>query len=259
MSSSRPFYKPARVKRGYGQLLSEAREAYQKKGLYHVFHTGFTMVVEYMWLWYFKRFKSSYTFEFQGNTYHYFFHPRIEKTGPSWKNERAVALPIIWSFVKKYQEQKKIILEVGNVLSYVFKVNHDILDKYEITNGVINQDVVDFNPSKQYDLIVSILVLEHVGWSEMPEEPMKVLKAIQNLKRILAPGGQIVAVVGLGYNPHMDDLLSKGILQFDQQYYLKRISKYRWQQVDWASVKDAKYDESVPTSTGIVIGITYKP
>src|SRR5919199_2850055 len=258
MSSSRPFYKPMRVKRGYSQLLSEAKEAYQKKGLYHVFHTGLTMIVEYMWLWYFKRFGSSYTFEFQGITYHYFFHPRIEKVGPSWKNERVVALPIVWEAVKRYQQQKKRILEVGNVLSYVFKVDHDILDKYEITDGVINEDVVDFNPGKQYDLIVSILVLEHVGWSEIPEDPMKIIRAIQNLKRLLAPGGQILAIVGLGYNPHMDNLLSKGILRFDKQYYLTRTSGYKWQEVDRVDPKDAKYDHSNATATGILVGIIEK-
>ena len=258
MSSSRPFYKPTRVKRGYGQLLSEAREAYRTKGLHHVFRSGVTMITDRIWLWYFKTFKSSDTFELQGKTYHYIFHPRIEMTEPSWKNERVVALPIVWAVVKRYQQQKKRILEVGNVLSYVFKVDHDILDKYEITDGVINEDVVDFNPDKQYDLIVSIVVLEHVGWSEMPEDPMKVIRAIQNLKRILAPGGQILVIVGLGYNPHMDNLLSKGILQFDKQYYLKRISGYKWQEVDWATVKEAKYDKHAHTATGIVVGIIEK-
>jgi SAM-dependent methyltransferase len=258
MSSNRAFYKPVRVTRGYSQLLSEAKEAYRKKGLYHVFHTGFTLVLDHVWLWYFKRFKSSDTFEFQGNTYHYFFHPRLEKVGPSWKNERAVAIPIVWNVVKRYREQNKRILEVGNVLSYVFKVDHDILDKYEITDSVINEDIVDFNPAKQYDLIVSIVTLEHVGWSEVPEEPTKILRAIENLKRILAPGGQIIVIVGLGYNPQMDNLLNKGILQFGKQYYLKRISGYRWQEVDWQGVKDAKYDESAPTATGIVVGIIEK-
>jgi hypothetical protein len=52
------------------------------------------------------------------------------------------------------------------VLSYYFKVDHDILDKYEIIDGVINEDVVDFNPLKRYDLIISILSLPSVGWYE---------------------------------------------------------------------------------------------
>ena len=255
MSSTRALYKPKRATRGHRQLLSEAREAYHTKGFYHVFRTGVTIITDRIWLWYFRRFKSSDTFQLQGKTYRYIFHPRIEMAAPSWKNERVVALPIVWEAVKKYQQQNKRILEVGNVLSYVFQVDHDIVDKYEITDGVINVDVVDFNPGKQYDLIVSILVLEHVGWSEIPEDPMKIIRAIENLKRLLAPGGQILAVLGLGYNPHIDNLLSKGKLMFDKQYYLKRISGYKWQEVDWVDVKDAKYDHSNATATGIVVGI----
>ena len=42
---------------------------------------------------------------------------------------------------------------------------------------------------------------------------------------------------------------------FDKQYYLKRISGYKWQEVDWVDVKDAKYDHSNATATGIVVGI----
>ena len=96
----------------------------------------------------------------------------------TWRNERTVAVPI-WNLVRRFEEQNKKILEVGNVLSYYFKVNHDILDKYEIMDGVINEDVVDFRPSKQYDLIVSIVTLEHVGWSESSKEPAKIIRAFE--------------------------------------------------------------------------------
>lgn len=96
--------------------------------------------------------------------------------------------------MKKYKGRK--ILEVGNVLSHYFPVNHDIVDKYEKADGVINQDVIDFYPSKRYDLIISISTLEHVGWDEnlrdhkILRDPMKVLHAIENLKRLLAPEGK---------------------------------------------------------------------
>src|SRR5690348_2104711 len=105
MSSSRAFYRPVRVTRGYREILSEARQAYRTQGLYHIIQKGSTMILDYFWLWYYKTSKSSDTFQFQGNTYHYFFHPNLEKVGPSWKNERAVALPIVWNLVKRYQEQ----------------------------------------------------------------------------------------------------------------------------------------------------------
>jgi SAM-dependent methyltransferase len=236
-------------------ILSKARQAHKKRGLYYVISTGAKMILDlpgnYFFLWYHKSFKSSETFEFQGNTYHYLFHSYYT----SWKNERAVAIPIAWDIVTRYQEKKKRILEVGNILSYIYKVNHDILDKYETKDGIINKDVVDFSTSEQYDLIICILTLQHVGWYESPRDPTKVVYAIENLKRFLAPGGQMVIVHGLGENLEMDDLMKNGILQFHQLYFLKRISSHRWKQVQLEDVKDVKYDYSTPRANGLVIGI----
>jgi hypothetical protein len=82
---------------------------------------------------------------------------------------------------------------VGNVLSHYFSVNHDVVDKYEKAEGVINRDIIDFHPSKEYDLIISISTLEHVGWDEdisdhkILHDPSKILRAIENLRGLLAP------------------------------------------------------------------------
>jgi cyclopropane fatty-acyl-phospholipid synthase-like methyltransferase len=51
---------------------------------------------------------------------------------------------------------------------------------------VINEDVVNFKSKKKYDLIVSISTLEHVGWDE---KPMKIPRAIENLKTLITPQG----------------------------------------------------------------------
>jgi hypothetical protein len=235
-------------------ILSKARSAYKRKGVYYVFQLGFKMALQWpknsIWFWYHRNFKSPETFEFQGKTYQYLYHPYCA----SWTNERAVNIPIVWEIVKKYKEQGKRILEVGNFLSYVYPVNHDILDKYEKLKGIINEDVVDFNPSTRYDLIISILTLQCVGWDETPRDREKILRAIDNLKGLLARGGQMIVTIGLGYNTELDKLLSTGRLRFDRQYYLKRFPNLKWKEVDWEDVKNLNYDESVPTSTGIVIG-----
>jgi hypothetical protein len=55
---------------------------------------------------------------------------------------------------------------------------------------------------------VSISTLEHVGWDEMTREPMKILKAIENLKNLTNPKGKIVVTLPLGYNPELDRLLN---------------------------------------------------
>ncbi len=267
MPSSRgSTYKATRVTKA--SLVSQAIKAYKRKGLYYVARHSAITIFHYLLAWYYRKFRSSEGFRFHGNTYHYLFHPYIT----TWRNERAVVIPIIWDIVKKSREQEKRILEVGNVLSYYFKVDHDILDKYEIMNGVINEDVVDFNPLKRYDVIISIFTLVVVGWSEdieayrtganspgvSPRDPNKVLRAINNLNRLLAPGGQIIAFHALGHNPAMDKLLKSGELRFDKHYYLKRISGYRWKEVDELDLNEVKYDISIPSANEVLIGVINK-
>jgi hypothetical protein len=234
-------------------LVSQAVKAYKRKGLYYVVRFSAITIFRYLLAWYYRKFRSSEEFKFHGNTYRYLFHPYVT----TWRNERAFVIPIIWDIVKKSREQEKRILEVGNVLSYYFKVDHDILDKYDTMDGVINEDVVDFNPLKRYDLIISIFTLSSVGGYK-DKDLNKVLRAINNLDRLLAPGGQIVAVLELGYNPETDKLLKSGELQFDKHYYLKQISGYRWKEVDGLDFNEVKYDKSIPSPNRVVIGVSNK-
>jgi SAM-dependent methyltransferase len=248
--NSEPKSRFALVKSTSSIILSRAKQAYNREGLLYVLRSALIMILGYFIVYYYKMFKSSETFEFQGKTYRYFFHPY----GTTWRNERTVAVPIIWDIVKEYEAKGKSILEVGNMLSYYFKVSHDILDKYEIKDGVINEDVVDFKPSKKYDLIVSILTLPEVGWYDMPRDPEKSVRAFENLKRLLAPGGQLVLVVGLGLNSQFEMSLKSKTLELNKPGYLIHTKGYRWKEPNWEDVKDAKYDKFVPTAHAILIG-----
>jgi SAM-dependent methyltransferase len=264
--TQRPTYKATCVTKA--SLVSQAIKTYKRKGLYYVVRLSAIPIFHYLLAWYYRKFRSSEGFRFNGNTYRYLFHPYVT----TWRNQRAAVIPIIWDIVKKSREQEKRVLEVGNMLSYYFKVDHDILDKYEIMDGVINEDVVDFNPLKRYDVIISIFTLSSVGWSEdiearrtgtnspwvFPQDPSKVLRAINNLNRLLAPGGQIVVVDDLGYNPAMDKLLKSGELRFDKHYYLKKISGYRWKEVDGLNLNEVKYDKSIPSANEVLIGVINK-
>jgi hypothetical protein len=242
----------------YNGILSKARSVYKRQGIYYIIRTGTKLALALpknsLLFWYYRTFKSLETFEFQDTTYQYFYH----LYGTTWKNERAVEIPIIWDIVKRNKDQGKRILEVGNVLSYRFQVNHDILDKYDIKSGIINEDVVNFNPSTHYDLIISISTLEHVGWDETPRDPMKIIHAIENLKRLLTPSGELIVTLPLGHNPEMDKFLRNGRIGFSKQYYLKRTAKNRWQEVNWEDVKDVKYNNSIPTANGILLGVIKK-
>lgn len=86
----------------------------------------------------------------------------------------------------------KRVLEVGNVLSNYSSITHDVLDKYESSDGVINEDIICFNHGKQYDLIICISTLEHIGWDEIPREPKKIHTAIKQMKKLLSPMGTIM-------------------------------------------------------------------
>ncbi|MBH0181568.1 MAG: hypothetical protein HP490_07820 [Nitrospira sp.] len=141
------------------------------------------------------------------------------------------------------------------MLAHYVPIHHDVVDKYEVAPGVINQDIVEFAPTERYDLILSISTLEHVGWDEEPREPAKLLQAIEHLRdRCLAPGGQIVVSLPVGYNKFFDGLLRDGKSPFTTQHFLKRISKRNyWVESDWNGCKDATYGRFV--AHAICIGI----
>lgn len=206
------------------------------------------------WTWFYTKFKSSRTFNFQGNEYKYFYH----KYSITWSNERSVEIPIIWKIVKEYESKK--ILEIGNVLSHFFCINHDIVDKYEKGNRVINRDVTDFRPIKKYELIISISTLEHVGWDEIPREPLKILKAIENLKNLLNRSGKIVITLPIGHSPVLNKLIIKNKLKFSKCFYLRRKSRSnKWREVNLSKVSNVKYGSFTRYSaTGLVIGFIEK-
>lgn len=204
----------------------------------------------YIFYLYYKIFKSSRQFVFRKKSYKYFYH----MYNYTWIGERAVEIPIIWEIVKKQTCEK--ILEVGNVLSHYFPITHDVLDKYERGDVVINQDIVNFKPSQKYDLIVSISTLEHVGWDEIPRQPDKVLSAIANLKKLLISNGKIIITLPVGYNNEVDRLLREKKLGLTSQYNLKRISRDNiWKEVEWKDIKNAKYGYPYNAANGVVVGV----
>ncbi|MDP2946976.1 MAG: glycosyltransferase [Nanoarchaeota archaeon] len=224
-------------------LRTIVRDVLKKRGIFFIIYQG----PRVFYRTFLKR--QNDLFSFQNKCYNYFY----SVYNCTCLNERAVEVPIVWEFVKEYQGKK--ILEIGNVLSHYFTISHDVLDKYDKGEEIINQDVVDFRPSQKYDLIVSISTLEHVGWDEEPKEPEKILLAIDRLKECLAPEGRMIVTLPLGYNPKMDQLLSEGKIQFTNQYFLKRVShNNNWQEVDKNEVLGIAYDYFNMTANGLVIG-----
>ena len=201
---------------------------------------------------YYKLFCANKTFLFQGQDYKYFYHIY----NYTWENERSLEIPIMLKVLKENKDKK--ILEVGNVLSHYFPVQHDVVDKYEKAKGVINEDIVKFNPKTKYDLIISISTIEHVGWDEKPKEPQKVLKAIENLKKCLSSQGKIIITFPLGYNHFLDGLLQEKKIFFSKEIFLKKVSKDSWIEKNINQIKNVSYGFPYLGANGIIIGIIKK-
>lgn len=216
-------------------VLAVAKDAFKKRGIFFIIRYG----PKAIFCTYLK--KNKRFFIFQNKKYPYFYH----LYNCTCLNERAIEIPIVWELIKNCQG--KSILEVGNVLAHYFSFRHDIIDKYEKFDGVINQDIVDFKPNKNYDLIVSISTLEHVERFQL---------AIQNLKDHLKPGGKIIATLCLGYNSEIDKFAGENMTGFQRQYFMKRVSdNNEWQEVNYDEVRGIKYDYPGWTARGLLIGI----
>jgi hypothetical protein len=237
-------------------LISKARNAYRREGIKYLTTAGanyfLTLSRDCILSLYYRKIRSNRVFEFQGKTYSYFY----SLYGGTWRTERSVEIPIIWHYVQNAYMKNKRVLEIGNVLSYRYRIMHEVLDKYEKGINVINDDVVSFGTDVKYDLIVSISTLEHVGWDEDPRDPHKILNSINNLKSLLVQGGELVVTLPLGQNLSMDRMIKEGILRFDLLLYLQRYGKGNdWIEVKYIDPSKVNYDYKTPRANAIIIGI----
>ncbi len=243
-------------------LLNHCKKIILQKGLIYFVQSGILVILNpriypiwlkeerKFWTWFYTNFKTRRTFKFNNKKYNYFYHNNWK----TWNNERSVEIPIIWEIVKKYKG--KSILEVGNVLMNFFVFDRDIVDKYEIAPGVLNEDIVEYNPNKKYDLIITISTLEHVGWDEIPKEPQKILKALDNLRKLLKKDGKIIITVPIGWNSYLDNLIKEDKIPFTKSFFLKRVSKNnRWKEVTKEKIRNVIYPYPIRSAYGIVIGI----
>ena len=223
-----------------------------QKGLVYFIVSSATLAFDAVtWYPYYLLFKKR-KFGLDGKEYGYLY--RLYNT--TWKNEREVELSIILELVEKNRGKK--ILEVGNVLSHYVTISHDVIDKYELGEGIVNEDAATYAPGAEYDLIVSISTLEHVGWDEEPKAPEKVALAIGNLKKALAPGGMLAATVPLGHNAELDRIIGEG-KTFDKALFMKRVSQdNQWAQATWEEVKGAKYGEPFFGANAIALLVAKK-
>lgn len=223
------------------------REKYKKLRLGYLARRGLAYLFYIPMTWHYRRCMRDRAFTFAGKTYRYFCH----LYNATWRNDRAIEVPIIRDLLWQWRGMR--ILEVGNVMGHYFKGRHDVLDKYERADGIINEDAVSFSPLRKYDLVISVSTLEHIGWDENPKHPEKLLKALDNLRRnVLQPRGKMLVTLPLGYNSYMDGLLAKGKLPLDGIRCMEREShrSQEWREVPWdpKRVKEAECREGYGTT-----------
>lgn len=146
--------------------------------------------------------------------------------GQTWRNERTIEIAIARHFLAAGTGR---MLEVGNVLHHYGIRGHDVLDRYErAVPGVLNEDVITFDPATRYDTIVSISTLEHVRCDEEEKDPEGSTKALENLRRLLSPGGRMLVTVPVDWHPGLDADLKSGRFALDRSTYYRRTSRLDW-------------------------------
>ncbi len=184
-------------------------------------------VVDYSAYVFYSVFRKNKSFIFLNKNYRYFYHP-YNRTVAS---ERVVEIPYALSLLDRYKGKE--ILEIGNVMSHYADIFHDVIDKYERGDGVMNLDVASCKLDKKYDLIFSISTMEHVGYSYgEKKDKKKFSKSVSNLKKYLRLGGKFVATFPVYYNEFISDLIVSNKMPFDKEYYMIRTSFWNeWEQV----------------------------
>ena len=198
------------------------------------------------------------TFCFDGESYPYFWH----WYNRAYRVERTVEVPIAQRFVEGCDPER--VLEVGNVLSHYFPCRHRVVDKYERSDRVIREDAATVSFDCTFDRIVTISTLEHVGWDEKPKDPAKFDLVVENLVRLLAPGGTLFATMPLGLNPNLDAEMWEDRMPLTEKRFLARIPAEgrwrpnRWREVEQEEVRGAIYSPPFPAATALLIGIVRK-
>lgn len=159
------------------------------------------------------------------------FPYRLASVISKYDTERSVEVPIGQAFVSRFPCGS--VLEIGNVLNYYFSLpRYDVLDKYEPFEGLINIDVIDYNPGRRYAGIVSISTLEHVGFDEQPLNPGKPRIAVNHLLQLLEPGGEALITVPLNYNQSIDEFISEAKQEGWTIDYYQRERSFLWTRVE---------------------------
>lgn len=188
-------------------------------------------------------------FVFRGRRLPYTF----SRYNNSFLNERVAEISIAKWFLSGAGGR---VLEIGNVLSHYGFTGHTVLDKYEDSPGILNDDIVDFVPRESFATVVAISTLEHVGRDEDRHDPDKVFRAIDAVRNCVAPGGRLLVTVPIGYNKVLDAALRAGTVKFPQESWLVRTSRRNdWSETDRNEALGRKYGRPYSAANALYIAM----
>jgi len=187
--------------------------------------------------------------EYSGRRLPYFRH----RYNLTWANERALEIPIGRAFLDGADPQH--CLEVGNVLSHYAPVRHAVLDKFESGAGVVNEDILTWNPGRSFDRILSISTFEHIGFDDDDRDPTgdRILEAIRRCRGFLRPGGRLMITAASGYNPAFDGLVAGNRFGADRVECHFRRSWGRWESCDEARYLATRYNRPYAFGNALVV------
>jgi hypothetical protein len=188
------------------------------------------------------------TFEWEGRHVPYFVHDYHY----TWLNERAVEVALALEVLER--QPGASVLEIGNVLGHYAPVDHVVVDKYEAAPGVLNEDVADLDLDRQFDLVLAISTLEHVGLDEEVLDEDKPVRAVDRLRAHVAPGGLLWVTHPVGYNPALDARFRDGTLGATRMRgLLREHSRNVWREVPLEEVWATPYDRLLYTAHAVVV------
>lgn len=136
-------------------------------------------------------------------------------------NERAVEVPMALGWIDRQQGRG---LEVGNVLLHYRPAGTwTVVDAFDETEGVVQVDIVEYSPAERFDWIVSVSTVEHIGWDYDPPDPDRALAAIEHMRALLAPTGQMLVSFPSGHHPQLDRAVMSGELEPLSSVFMLRV------------------------------------
>ncbi len=165
-----------------------------------------------------------------------------------WRTERALEIALAKRALDQYDPAD--VLEVGNVLGFAGTRGHTVVDKYEAGAGVVNEDIMTYDPGRTFRLVLCVSTLEHIGWDEDPREPDKAAAALDVMAGL---GDDLLITIPVGYHRQLERSFVAG--PFDSvTLAVKTSRRARWEQRPLSDVSKVRYGTPFAYGNGILIG-----